>query len=674
MKAFTAIRIFGPCFFWFLLLPPLFTILGCGSDFDGSNAESLASLKKGSLSYQVIFTPFALDSEQSIVSSPSGNVCQDYLITQIVATVSDIQDGSVITSETWDCNIPDRRKTIGGIRPTNNLRVLLEGYVEGEDQPRWRGEKLNIIIQSGKNTDAGQIFLRNVGSDKEPPFIVSTTPVNESMEVPLSSAITVTFTEDVVPHSLLDTLTLQKVDDENATVAVLFNPDVNYNPQTYTATFRLESDLEELTEFRATIESNDVHKIQDRSGNEMKLGFTWSFFSAPRPTIWHVDGSVTNSGNGKSWDQAFKTIQEAIVQANESKHDEVWVKSYPYELSSPILVNKGIGIYGGFLGDEKNKSNRRTRSHSIIQPKISTDGSNRLEHLLIILQPNITIDYFYFYFGGKDGIEGENLHGGAIYGDLNIFFHRNIAITNCEFGNNFGNSGGAIYFNGVDSLVINKCIFEYNHAIINEGGSVYIENGNNIEITNCNFQFNDANNQGGAISFKFCDRTILTNCVFHYNSIMNTGGKGGAIYWYYSSPKVVNCTFFNNQNLRYADIEAAGYSIFGHIGSPNIFNSIFFNNLDARVGPEVILESSEANVSFCLVKGGYEYGGSNNLEENVNPDFENISNSEYQLQVTSPCIDAGSNDAYPLSESVPDLKGNNRIIETIDMGAYEYQH
>ncbi|MEN8219293.1 MAG: hypothetical protein ABFS56_23615 [Pseudomonadota bacterium] len=28
--------------------------------------------------------------------------------------------------------------------------------------------------------------------------------------------------------------------------------------------------------------------------------------------LWHVDGEVTSSGDGSTWAEAFKTIQEAI--------------------------------------------------------------------------------------------------------------------------------------------------------------------------------------------------------------------------------------------------------------------------------------------------------------------------------------------------------------------------
>ena len=55
---------------------------------------------------------------------------------------------------------------------------------------------------------------------------------------------------------------------------------------------------------------------------------------------YYVNGSVTSSGDGSSWDEAFKTLQEAldVVVAN----DEVWVAAgtyYPTRPADGVSVN-----------------------------------------------------------------------------------------------------------------------------------------------------------------------------------------------------------------------------------------------------------------------------------------------------------------------------------------------
>ena len=69
---------------------------------------------------------------------------------------------------------------------------------------------------------------------------------------------------------------------------------------------------------------------------------------------WYVDD--TASGDGTSWAQGFETIAEAIADANAP--DEIWVKAGTYAISSQMQVNEAIGIYGGFAGDETQRSPR----------------------------------------------------------------------------------------------------------------------------------------------------------------------------------------------------------------------------------------------------------------------------------------------------------------------------
>lgn len=57
-----------------------------------------------------------------------------------------------------------------------------------------------------------------------------------------------------------------------------------------------------------------------------------------------------------NWAEGFETIAEAIADANAL--DEIWVKAGTYAISSQIQVDEAIGIYGGFAGDEIQRSQR----------------------------------------------------------------------------------------------------------------------------------------------------------------------------------------------------------------------------------------------------------------------------------------------------------------------------
>lgn len=81
------------------------------------------------------------------------------------------------------------------------------------------------------------------------------------------------------------------------------------------------------------------------------------------PEVFYVDGSVPVSGDGLSWETAFKTIQEGIDAADlhnqtnadgaspwSGRNPYVWVKFGPYPEN--ILIWHGVQVYGGFAGTE----------------------------------------------------------------------------------------------------------------------------------------------------------------------------------------------------------------------------------------------------------------------------------------------------------------------------------
>jgi len=73
--------------------------------------------------------------------------------------------------------------------------------------------------------------------------------------------------------------------------------------------------------------------------------------------ILYVDGGMTNSGDGKSWLTAYKTIGEAESAA--AANDEIWVKRGTYLLISTFIgLNKPIRLYGGFSGVETQRDQR----------------------------------------------------------------------------------------------------------------------------------------------------------------------------------------------------------------------------------------------------------------------------------------------------------------------------
>ncbi|MEA3357882.1 MAG: choice-of-anchor Q domain-containing protein [Thermodesulfobacteriota bacterium] len=85
-----------------------------------------------------------------------------------------------------------------------------------------------------------------------------------------------------------------------------------------------------------------------------------------------------------------------------------------------------------------------------------------------------------------------------------------------------------------------------------------------------------------------------------------------------------------------------------------------------------ILISGTPVITFCNIQGGYEGEG------NIDSDPLFVSNTDFHLQETLPCIDKGNNNAPDLPDN--DFEGNSRTIDgdrdgtpTVDIGEFEYK-
>ena len=106
-----------------------------------------------------------------------------------------------------------------------------------------------------------------------------------------------------------------------------------------------------------------------------------------------------------------------------------------------------------------------------------------------------------------------NFDGGAVYAFEATFGE----ITNCQFERNVApNDGGAFYSTIAQTdLTFKDCTFTSNTAT--DGGAVYLHEGSdNVTFDNCEFDCNNASNKGGAIWFDAINSNIV-NSAFNNN-------------------------------------------------------------------------------------------------------------------------------------------------------------
>ncbi len=215
------------------------------------------------------------------------------------------------------------------------------------------------------------------------------------------------------------------------------------------------------------------------------------------------------------------------------------------------------------------------------------------------------------------------------------------------------------------------------------GNGLYILQASNVTISHGIFSGNTGAVSGGALYGSIFNGTVLvTDSLFTSNSAL----QGSVIYFLNTQGiiNLINNTFTNNSSPA-PFLSPPVYLVSNQdTAVTNFYNNIAYNNhvgLDLYVsddgdssgtGSIVNLYNNlyEAFSTYCLDHTG---SCTPNVTQNANLPGENplfISDSNFQLEYNSPCIDTGLLSAPSLPDT--DLIGNPRSIQnSVDMGAYQ---
>lgn len=317
-------------------------------------------------------------------------------------------------------------------------------------------------------------------------------------------------------------------------------------------------------------------------------------------------------------------------------------------------------------------------------------------------------------------------NGGAIY----IKNGSNVNMENNTFSNNQANTdGGGIYICTSSIATLNRNQFEVNSAI--NGGGINVNSGE-LNSINCTFSENTASSDGGGI-YIYGSASSIYNCTFESNTATGNGGgvylndpqlssidlnsfksntayQGSALYYLriaYNNPQSVkNNLFAENHATNMATVYLQGNNnntVFNHntvsnntAGTyfwvpgvciekdgfeplVNATNFNFYNNIIYETWSDIVVVFDAGGNLLLQIPSTYSiYAGlnyrnnDNNNPSNPNPVPGFVSSSDYHLNSSSPCIDAGTNLINPFITTL-DLDGNQRINNgTTDFGCYEY--
>jgi fibro-slime domain-containing protein len=250
--------------------------------------------------------------------------------------------------------------------------------------------------------------------------------------------------------------------------------------------------------------------------------------------IIYVDADVAESGNGESWDTAYKYLQDAFDSSPEPG-DEIWVAEgtyYPNEdtdgghtagRAETFQLAEKVALYGGFGGigtNETSLDQRRLVNHQTILSGDIDKNDNGLPHsgnsYHVVTGTNKSkIDGFVISGGYADGTGAYQSGGGIYNNDAALIAH------NCNFSCNYAASQGGGVFNSGSStpvlVVLVNCLFSGNAtADVSgcKGGAIY--NNGDIKLTNCTISNNIAYSTGGIYNGSTGNST-LRNCILWDN-------------------------------------------------------------------------------------------------------------------------------------------------------------
>lgn len=364
--------------------------------------------------------------------------------------------------------------------------------------------------------------------------------------------------------------------------------------------------------------------------------------------------------SGSSWANAMSgaTFREKL--ASSSPEGEYWVTrgiyrptSNPYDRSASFILKRGVALYGGFAGKEKERKERNPAANKTVLSGIIGAGAEERSFYVVRSRgadAAAVIDGFTIADACADHSNVPNLeHGSGMYNE-----NSSPTVSNCTFSGNSAGTGGGMH-NESSSPVVTNCTF-YKNAAKEAGGGMFNYD-SSPTVTNCTFYENGAGMGGG-----MCNESsspIVINCTFYEN---DARWSGGGMVNDDSSPIVVNCTFLGNT------MGADNDGMFNTGGSsPIITNCIFWGSENQTL---IVGSDSSPTFSWCVVQGGL-IGGKNIID--ADPKLGPLADNGGPTKTCAPgkgssAIDGGTAEGAPPT----DQRGVSRPQGGgIDIGAVE---
>ena len=276
-----------------------------------------------------------------------------------------------------------------------------------------------------------------------------------------------------------------------------------------------------------------------------------------QPVIY-VDDDAPLGGDGKTWNAAYRCLQDALDAAGSEadvlvaggvyrpdQADTLFIEAG--DRSASFELRSGVRLYGGYAGlaDIEHPNERDVDLYeSILHGDLAGDDQpgfvNNEENSYNVLtaagvDATAVLDGFTISAGAAEGSCCVHDRGGGLYVE-----EGSPVVAGCTFRENFGVSGAAIYVNA-GGPALDDCLFEQNVSVAG-GAGVYYYNAD-AELTDCTFTGNVTLAGLGGALMNVSATLALVRCTFSDNEAL----AGGAFFdqlGYGSS--CTDCTFTNN--------------------------------------------------------------------------------------------------------------------------------
>jgi uncharacterized repeat protein (TIGR02543 family) len=337
-----------------------------------------------------------------------------------------------------------------------------------------------------------------------------------------------------------------------------------------------------------------------------------------------VDRDATGSRDGRSWKNAYLTVQEALSEATEE--DFIWVAEGTYRPdnhNSFMLTRDSIEIYGGFGGWEEYLYERDIKAHPTV-----LEGAGHT----VVVNANT---------GSASRWDGFIIQGGeAQKGGGMQNSNSSLTIANTVIRGNSAQEGGAIYNLLSEPLLYNV---EISGNRATRGAGIYNQ-ASPVRLENVTIGGNQATGNGAGM-YSALSTPAVNNSIIWGNK---SGNNADGIHNDFSTP-VYSYTFVEGAKAGGLWNNAYGTDA-GHNldGNPFFKKSGFDNAGKMQDGNYRLMQSSAA-----LNKGS--------------------NRSVYDIPVRRDIELARPAYESPLESLTADLDGMRRIqYDRVDMGAYEY--